>query len=113
MGTTVMAEQLRLFENRLSPNFPFSFGLNGKAQRHFVRAVKNFKEVVATQATELTPGARSRHQFNASVARVAIGTGDVGLSHSREAITSSRAVPWFGAAAELYYPQACQNKRLR
>jgi hypothetical protein len=45
--------------------------------------VKNFEQVVAAQATKLAAFARPRHQFDASIAGVAFGAADIGLSHGR------------------------------
>jgi hypothetical protein len=57
-----------------------------------VRSVENLEQVVARQATELAPGAGSRHQFDAAVAGPTIGTGDIGLSHGREGNTLTMVV---------------------
>jgi hypothetical protein len=44
--------QLRQFEID-SPVISLSFRLNSEAQRHFVSAVKNLKQVVESQATKI------------------------------------------------------------
>jgi hypothetical protein len=46
-----------------------------------VRAVKNFEQVIAGQAAKLATFAGSGYQLDASIAGMALGAGDVGLSH--------------------------------
>jgi len=53
-------------------------------------AVKNLEQMIATQAPKLTALAGSRRQLDASIAGVALGTDDVGLSHGQGTIIFNR-----------------------
>jgi len=76
--------QQRQFENGLPLLVRTFFGLDREANSDFVGAIENLKQVAAGQATELAPSAGPRHQFDATVAGAALGTGDVGLPHGRK-----------------------------
>jgi hypothetical protein len=65
------------------PNIQFSSRLNSEANGDFVGAVEKLKQMIANQAAKLASLARSRCQFDSAVARLAFGTGDVGLSHGQ------------------------------
>jgi hypothetical protein len=58
--------------------------MNREAHRDLVRAVKDFEQLIAGQATKLAAFARARHQLDASIASVALRTDHVRFSHSRK-----------------------------
>jgi hypothetical protein len=57
------------------------FGLDREAEGNFRRTVENLQDMIAEQAPVLALGAAYGIQFNAAVAGIAFGTGDVGPSH--------------------------------
>jgi len=57
------------------------FRLNREANSDLGRAVENLKQMVAQQAAILAPRSTYGNQFNAAVAGIAFGTGDIGLLH--------------------------------
>jgi len=63
--------------------FPRQARLNREAHRDLMQAVKNLKQMIAAQAAKLAALARLRHQFDASIASVALRTDDVGHLHVR------------------------------
>lgn len=62
-------------------SFEHFFGLNREADGYGGFAVEHLKDMTTQQAAELALGPLAGNQFNAAVACVAFGTGDVGLSH--------------------------------
>ena len=64
------------------PSLKGLFGLNREANGDLGRAVENLEQMVAKQATILAPWSTYGNQFNAAVAGVAFGTGDIGLLHA-------------------------------
>lgn len=57
------------------------FGLDREAEGNLRRTVENLQDMIAEQAPVLALGAAYGIQFNAAVAGIAFGTGDVGPSH--------------------------------
>jgi hypothetical protein len=57
------------------------FGLDREAEGNLRRTVENLQDMIAEQAPVLALGAAYGIQFNAAVASIAFGTGDVGPSH--------------------------------
>jgi hypothetical protein len=55
-----------------------------------MRAVKNLEQMIATQATKLAALAWLRHQFDASIAGMALGADHIGRSHVQETIIFNR-----------------------
>lgn len=71
--------QLLQFENGSSRSSKYLFRLDGEPERDLDCTVESLKQVVAEQATELARWRRLGNQFNAAVASLALGTGDIGL----------------------------------
>jgi hypothetical protein len=73
--------QLCQFENGLFPVIHDLFGLDSEADCYFAGAVENLTQMVAEQTAVFALGLLAARHFNAAIASLALGTGDVGLSH--------------------------------
>jgi hypothetical protein len=52
-----------------------------RANGDFARAVENLEEMIAEQATKLAFGSDPGNQLYPAIAGLALGAGDLGLSH--------------------------------
>jgi hypothetical protein len=68
-------------KTRLVVLLEYLLGLYREADGYFGRAVENLKEVAADQTTELALYSLLGCQFDPGVTSIALGTGDIGLSH--------------------------------
>jgi hypothetical protein len=75
---------------RYRPLIEYPVGLHREADGHVGRAIENFKDAIANQAAEFAPGPALGGQFDAAIARLAMGTAEIGLSHVREPIPEGR-----------------------
>jgi hypothetical protein len=58
------------------------FGLHRESDRYLAGPVEDLKQMIADQTTILALGLLAARHFNAAIASPALGTDDVGLSHS-------------------------------
>jgi hypothetical protein len=70
------------FDREISALLEYLFGLDRQTDGDFPWAVEYLKELIAEQAMVFTWGALASRQFNASVARMAFGTDDIGFLHA-------------------------------
>ncbi len=63
------------------PVAQYPFRLDGEPKGNFRFAVEDLQKLIAEHAMEFTLWSLLGNEFNAAVARIAFGTGDVGFSH--------------------------------